>query len=571
MMEGYARITLKNRQVEQVPVSICEKSWGFTASLSRQAVPQGTERVDFLPDYMTARAGEEGYFVIPGAPVEGTLLTRFHEREDQEYDALFSHMAFLGMRRGAEGILAIVTGMPLYFAAVTGVKDGVYYAYPRFHLDGEEAPSDLVVEYHVLPGADYSAMARCYREYKLTRCGCEPLAQRAQRDPRLKKAAEGPEIRIRQGWKPVPSEIEHQTPQNEPPMHVACSFARACDIIDEMSRQGLQGGEICLVGWNIGGHDGRFPQIFPPDPRLGGQEGLDKLIAKAHEAGMNIVCHTSSTAAYQIADCWDEEYLLRNADGSLHKRPYCWGGGRPYKVCPRRQYERFDSDDLPKLAKMGFEGIHYIDVMTIIPVLACFDPRHPLTREQSADWYRKTMALSRQEIGGFASEGGYDYAAELLDYALYTSFHVLDKKWHGMFDENIPFWQLVYHGIILYNACTDTLNYPAKSEAHRLKYLEYGGRPLGVYYANFAKGNNWMGKEDLLCDDEAQLQRSVGCLKVMYLDYEALSQVRYAFMDSHAQVGPGRYLVTYSNGIQVEVDYEQEQAFLIQDGQRRQL
>jgi hypothetical protein len=39
--------------------------------------------------------------------------------------------------------------------------------------------------------------------------------------------------------------------------------------------------QLCLVGWNQKGHDGRWPQIFPVEEALGGEEKLRRLIRKA--------------------------------------------------------------------------------------------------------------------------------------------------------------------------------------------------------------------------------------------------------------------------------------------------
>ena len=111
------------------------------------------------------------------------------------------------------------------------------------------------------------------------------------------------------------------------------------------------------------------------------------------------------------------------------------------------------------------------------------------------------MDLSRELFGGFSSESGYDFAAAGMDYVLYTQFAVGKPK-EKLCDELVPFWQSVYHGIIMYNPCTYTLNYEAKGAKNRLKYFEMGGRPLVCYNANFASDNRWMGEEDMLCDSE---------------------------------------------------------------------
>ena len=76
-------------------------------------------------------------------------------------------------------------------------------------------------------------------------------------------------IRVRCGWKPAPPQILHQTLENEPPMRVACDIDRVGDILDELKVQGVDKAEICLVGWNVKGHDGRWPQALPVCEELG--------------------------------------------------------------------------------------------------------------------------------------------------------------------------------------------------------------------------------------------------------------------------------------------------------------
>lgn len=551
-----ARIVYEDHKEKIVAVQLAQEGEVQVCTLPKEWMREGVAYVDFLYDYFTAKAGDPGYF-ITDMNIDGVLLTRFTAREDCEMKRDFSALACYGWNRGNEGILGIVTGMRLDFGMVLGVKDGMYYTYPRFFIDGDEPEEDIRVEYHYLQDGRYGAMARLYRQHQLTVGGCVPLKERTEADERLKKSSEGISIRIRMGWKPAPSPVENQTPETEPPMHVACTFERAGQIVDALYDSGIRNAEICLVGWNYGGHDGRFPQIFPPDPRLGGEEKLKELIRKTKELGYNIVCHDDATAAYTIADCFDEEYLLKTKDGKLHARPYCWSGGRPYKICPRRQYELFECVNQPKLKALGFEGIHYIDVITILPVLKCYDKNHPLTRRESGEWYRKTMDLSRELFGGFSSESGYDFAAAGMDYVLYTQFAVGKPK-EKLCDELVPFWQIVYHGIIMYNPCTYTLNYEAKGAKNRLKYFEMGGRPLVCYNANFASDNRWMGEEDMLCDTEEHLRESIGRIKRMAEDYESMRQERYAFIEGHEKLDDGVYCTTYSNGTRVTVDYNKE-------------
>ena len=183
-------------------------------------------------------------------------------------------------------------------------------------------------------------------------------------------------------------------------------------------------------------------------------------------------------------------------------------------------------------------------------------------------WYRKIMRLARTTFGGFSSEGSYDFAASELDYILYASFHLDNQNIPPICDESIPFWQIVYHGIILYNPGTYTLNYAVKKEDNRLKYFEYGGRPLAVFYANFAENDHWMGLEDLICDSDEQMRQSVAAVKQMEEDFELLRPVRYEFMEQHDQIEEGIFRTRYSNGVEVVVDYNTKSFRIAQENMK---
>ena len=553
-----ARCFCEDNNVFEIEVNVQKKRGITIASLPLEIIGDNVKHIDFLYDYFNASCGDDGYFVTDNG-TNGVFLTKFIKRESCESIQEQAFHGCYGWNKGKDGIFAIVTGMRCDYGMVLGVKNGKYYTYPRFYIDGDKMYEDICVEFYDLEDASYSEMAKIYREYQITRCGCRPLGERVKSDSRLRKSINSIGVRVRQAWKPVPSPIEYQNAQNEPELHVACTFDRVGDIVDSFKQVGIDDAELCLVGWNSGGHDGRFPQILPVEPKLGGEEKLKKLIKKTKEYGYSIVCHDDATAAYTIADCFDEEYLLKNKDGSLHKRPCCWSGGRPHKICAKREYERFEISNQKIIKELGFEGLHYIDVMTILPLLKCYDKKHPLTRKETAEWYRKIMKLSRENFGGFSSEGAYDFAASDTDYVLYTMFKTEPDETIPLCDRIIPFWQIVYHGIILYNAATFTLNYAAKSVKNRLKFFEFGGRPQICYYANFASGNNWMGVEDFLCDTERQLSECAEMAKVMADDYELLAPERYEFIDNHEEVADGVFVTTYSNGTKVTVDYNREE------------
>ena len=527
-----------------------------TLTIPAADVGPGVKTLDVIPSFATARTGEDGYFLLPSG-----ILGRFHETNSAFSEGEGrNYMPFYGMKTPRDTFCLIAKGMSWRYATRVEAKNGVYAMSQRYNLGGDRPYEDFVLEFTFLPpDAEYPQMARVYRDWQLARGAVLPIRARMKKWPEVGAAATNVEIRIRQAWKPVPSPVPFQTRFNEPPVHAAVTFDRCGDIVRELKRQGVNHAEICLVGWNKGGHDGAYPQLFPVEPALGGEDKLRAFIALSNAEGFQTVCHTCFYSAYTIADDFDEEYLLKERDGSLQPSHMNWGGGKPYRTCPQRAYERYARKNMQMMKDLGFHGLHYHDVYSILPPRICYDPRHPCSPADSLKWYVKQMEVTREMVGGTQSEGPFDGYAGNLDFCMYGYFYPLEKDDFAkkpMADRHVPLFQLVYHGIILSNPFTGTLNYPVKAPHKRLKFIEFGGRPLFVWYANFLTGKgNWMGKEDLTCATDDELRDGVAAIKRGYDEFEKLSDLQFEFMDDHRLLTKGVSLTGYSDGTRVIVNH----------------
>ena len=524
--------------------------------IKREDIAQGEEFVEIPFDEWNAEVGDEGYYLVADTDKRGSHICYFTEKEDQEYILKQSLMPIFGVKNQDGFTMIIAEGMKCAFRMRVGVKDGHYYAIPRFVLDGDEPFEDIsLLKVEFGKEADYSDMANYYREYQLNRGACVPLRERVKDNKYLEYAVDALEVRIRMGWKPAPALILEQTVENEPDMKVACTFERVKDIIDGLKDAGVDKTQLCLVGWNKSGHDGRYPQIFPVEEKLGGEEKLRELISYAQENGYQIVCHTNSTDCYHIAEDFSEDIVIKNKDGSLQGEKTPWSGGKMYHLCPKKAIE-FAKRDLPKVADLGFKGIHYIDVMSVVSLRKCYDKNHPVHQGETSEIYREIANDCKTVFGGFASEGVFDFAADYLDYGLYVAFGDNNKS---LFDKEVPLWPMVYNGIILSNPSTTTVNYPVKHPKNRLKLIEYGGRPSFYFYSKFMENKgrdiNWLGKEDIECGDEESLKEAIKSMKIAYEEYKERRHLQYAHIVKHSEKEPGVYEVTYSDGSVIKVDY----------------
>ncbi len=525
-----------------------------SVTVRKNDVPEGTEYIIFDIPFFNAKTGDEGYYAVADVMHRGSHLCFFTDKED--YDVTYQQdlMPIFGVKNKENTILGIVSGMRYEFYLNLGIKNGKYYLRPKFIFNGDKPYEDIKIDFYELgKDAEYSQMAQKYREIQLAKGNCIPLKERCKNNPQLEYAAESVEIRIRMGWKPAPAAILEQTVENEPEMKVACTFDRVKDLIDELKNQGVDKAQLCLVGWNISGHDGRYPDLFPVEERLGGEKKLRELITYAQNNGYQIICHTNSTDCYSISKDFSDDIVIKSKNGDLKLNGFPWSGGHMYWLCPVKAWD-FAQRDLPKVADLGFKGIHYIDVMAVVSPRTCYDKNHPVTSKETVEYYNKIMELCHREFGGFSSEGCFDFAAKYLDYGLYVAWSDCEDNF---FDKEIPFWQLVYHGIILSNASTVTVNYPIKGEYSHNKAIEYGSRPSFYIYSKFMEGSNnddWLGCEDLLINTDEQLKYSVSKIKEAYDEFVGQKHLQKEFMIEHKYMNDGSRCVVYSDGTEVTVN-----------------
>lgn len=517
-------------------------------------------RIRVTPDFARAAFGEDGYYVYPSG---GRGFFKARKRPQSRLErAPYMLMPVYGMKTLRMAFVAIATGMAHHAGMLVQATNGAYAVSFCFHEDMDALYEEPAVEYRLFrdPAAGYSEMARAYRRRQLERKACRPLAERARERPELAYAASCPEIRIRQAWKPVPSPVTNQVERNEPPVKAVVPFARVTELARACKAAGVERAEFCLVGWNKGGHDGAYPQLFPVEPALGGEAALRQCVRDVQSLGYQIVAHGNHRDAYMIADSWDAEYVNeRTAEGALKPPTVTWGGGGKYTICARRAYERFAVKDAATVATLGFRGLYYLDVTTCHAPYSCRDPRHPMTRSQCAEWENRILDLQTATFGGCASEGAADAYIGHYDSALTVCWAkpFAAPTPDSFVQDHVPFWQLVYHGVVLSTPFRNIMNSTANPDPrYTLKLAEFGGRPTFYVHSRFKSGNvAAMGDRDLRAVTDDELADAVRCIKAGADEYASRSHLQFCFMDRHEKIADGVYRTTYSNGAYTEVDY----------------
>lgn len=520
-------------------------------------VEKGVSTIEVLCDEFSAKAGESGYFIVPNISEildnEHAAQIFFSGRKDTRHVFTSSNMPIYAVSKGAEAILAICEGMQYEYELVAEVESGHYRLYPRFCIKDIGFYEDIVIRFLSIEDNDWCAIAKRYREYQLKRGACKTLRERVKTNEVLKKAVDSIEIRcrmaIKKGWPDIPKE---QTLENEPEFEVFVDFARMEDVMEALHKAGCENANFCLVGWNSGGMDGRYPD-YTVEERLGGEEALISLTKRAKELGYLIGAHINPMISFTVSEILDQNDFLYDKDGAN----YIWGlsnGGNCHVLCDKQSYENYVKDTQKKLKELGFRGINFFDQLTIFKPRTCYNPKHPINKKEVVEYRKKILEAGRDAVGCSSSEGGYDFCIGSYDWAMYPVI-THPPRLPEICDNSIPLWYVVYHGIMIYNAFARTVNAIIKNPEYELMGVEYGARPLLYLHGRVFE---YEGEPNFTCTTDEELLHNAKIIGDGYRRYKALADLQYEFLEEYKIIEEGIVYTRYSNGSVIIVNYNDD-------------
>ena len=537
----------------------------------------------FLPDFAVHHEGDEGYFIIPQ---QSGVISRFSGKREAVYNiGVYGsgisecNMPVFGVNT-PDALYCAVLGpgncdAAIELATAQGPEKKYSIAFRwffRYEFNVRRQNFPLVCEDFVLvlkklrhngltPAAQ---LAGYYRDLRLIRNEIEPMAERVKRYPALANAVKSPEIRIRLAVKwPFPCEVLHQTPENEPDVHVFCTFDDCKKIIDEFKKSGVQNLNICLVGWAAKGHDGRYPQILPVEETLGGESKLRELIKYSQDAGYFITAHDNHCDAYEISEDPIEEILVHTQEGYPVKDAP-WGGGQSYKSCPEAMYHSYTPRNYEDIRKLGFRGTHFTDCLSTVGLVVCWNEKHPINKSQCAEWRRRILAMAKEKMGSIECEGCFDFAAGVLDRCFYIQTDsgragepLMSRNY---VDEIVPLYEMTYHGILIYNIFRWSINSLPGKWAY-LQNLAFGGMPSFYFYSRFS--NKFWDKDgrpvcvnpDMLDFSLYDLDKEAAAVRQAEKDFvEQLGDLQLKYFTDYIKFSDDVTCSVYSDGTRVYVN-----------------
>ncbi|MBQ8752982.1 MAG: hypothetical protein IJZ13_07755 [Clostridia bacterium] len=246
---------------------------------------------------------------------------------------------------------------------------------------------------------------------------------------------------------------------------VMTSFKEVDAALTELETAGVKHTRSLLLGWQKEGY-GVYPLSSAVLSSAGGKSGLKSLLATAGE-GREFYLET--------------DYVQANSEGSLNKRQDAVTdfmhtvvsdeAATLFLLNPLRQYDRFSRTDLKRYGSLGTTGVAFSSLARFLP--ADYATSRKATGVDTANAYAAMLRLTREQELKVAVQTGSAY---LLPYADYVYDAYDQTSGMHIFTEDIPFYQMLVHGLIAYSGITPG-NMSADFTETKLKWADYGCNP----------------------------------------------------------------------------------------------
>ncbi|HBM81129.1 MAG TPA: hypothetical protein DD426_09900 [Clostridiaceae bacterium] len=384
------------------------------------------------------------------------------------------------------------------------------------------------VRYAFLEGndANYSGMANAYRDYLIS-------------NNALKKAISDKKIHVAIDF--LMGIKEKRLIFNK--YVVMTSFKQAKEILEKLSNKGIKNIQVKLDGWAKGGY-GYYPVNWPPERSLGGKKGFDLLSEYVKNNDMKIFL----SANFEDALSKSRGFSKRKDvifDGA--KMPVTNESKDSFLLSPYVAYNKF-KNFIGNMSDQNSNGIALDRIGELI--YHDYNTKNPSTRSDTEEKWKAMMELASKQNGGVALNGGnlytLKYADRLYDIPVESSHSYIS-------DEDVPFYQMVVHGMIPYSSEPGNLFYDSTEQ--KLKWIEYGCMP----YFQFT----YKKSRELKYTDYNKLFTSyyndwINTAADIYDEFNGkLSSIWDEYMIGHDKVDDNLYRVRYGNGTTVYINYNE--------------
>ncbi len=289
----------------------------------------------------------------------------------------------------------------------------------------------------------YVEIAKAYRAVARERGLLKTLAEKMSENPRVAEFFGAADFKPFAYMRLAPNTPWHK--QDQWGEQLNFTFEECADLAEHLKRDlGIDRAMLVLNGWINRGYDNRHPDILPAAPEIGGNEGLASCSGRVKALGWLFGLHDNYQDMYQDAPSWNEDYIIKNADGSPRKGGV-WAGGQCWLICSRKSVELASRpQNIPQVKELFAPTLYFSDTIFAAGLYECFDPKHPTTPADDIRYKQQLCDYLRGQFGLFGSEEGREWGVAHADYFEGLMSHRTHFQRPNDTDTIIPLFELVY-------------------------------------------------------------------------------------------------------------------------------
>ena len=376
----------------------------------------GLQSLRLLDSALWVTDAENGYAAVPvrvGLLIPADSGLSFTRRFGT-YDYEGCHMTMLGLVKNGSALL--ITWDSPYLAAeiksqTGGVKDlgGKQALLPSLEL----AKSATSFRLRFCGAGDYVTISKAYRPVAKEKGWLVTWDAKLKAHPDDAKLFGAINFKL---WSCLSRKMNKESTKEEQ-VRVGWTFDEAAQVAGHLKNDlKLDRVLFTLGGWIKRGYDNQHPDILPSAPECGGDAAFADCARRVLALGYLFCLHDNYQDIYRDSPSWDESYIMKRPDGKLAAGGH-WAGGLAYLTCAKRALDLAQRpQNLSAVRKLTGANSYFIDTTYAAGLQECFDPQHPLAKEDDMKWKQALSDYAREVFGVFGSECGREWAIPHADF-----------------------------------------------------------------------------------------------------------------------------------------------------------
>lgn len=303
----------------------------------------------------------------------------------------------------------------------------------------------------------YVGIAKKFREWAKSKNLLKTLEEKIKETPALGSLVGGRQVTF---YQCIPkakfSTMENQlrkseqlekakTEGNNPMPNVVFTYKDVTEILTEIKTNwGFKNGLVHLRGWVNGGYDYSHPDIWPPEPKLGSIEELQKLCE--NKPNYFIMLHDNYQDIYQQNVSFPKGVNI-NKKGKLMQGGM-WPGGQAY-ILNSRDSVKYAKRNWLQIKNLGMAGL-FVDTTSAVQLYESYEKGNESTKADDLKNKIELIRFFKSQKQVFGSEEVADFAVKDMDF-----FETRHARKAG---ESIPLWALVFHDCAMVSRYVDKSN-----------------------------------------------------------------------------------------------------------------